>query len=135
MLRSSDEKSDSRSGAVTAGHDGALDGILQLTHIPRPVVVQKHLQGSLGNVGHLFAQLVRDPFHKVRGQQRDVLTPVPQRGDADLDHVQTIVKIVAEPALLHQLGQVLVGGRDHAHVDAHLVASADAVEAALLQDP
>ena len=67
-------------------------------------------------------------------QQGNVLAAFAQGRQANLDHVQAIVKIFAEPSLLHFLGKILVGGGDDADVDLDLLISADAVEAAFLQD-
>ena len=60
-------------------------------------------------------------FEEVIGEQGDVLAPLAQRWNSDLDHVQPVEEILAEPALSHRLLQVRVGGRDQAHVDANLL--------------
>ena len=48
--------------------------------------------------------------------------------------VEPIVQVLAEAALADQLFQVLVRGRDDAHVDLHRLAGADALEGHFLQD-
>ncbi len=67
-------------------------------------------------------------------EERDVLRPPPQRGQRDRQHVDPVVEILAERALLHRLHHVLVGGRHHAHVDADLVVAAHAPHLAVLED-
>ena len=67
--------------------------------------------------------LARRPYsransgHEVLGEQRDVLAPLAQRRHEDRDHVQAEVQVLAEPAGADLRRQVLVGGREHPHVD------------------
>ena len=49
------------------------------------------------------------------------------------EHVQPVVQVLAQLALLHRLERVDVGRGDDAHVDRLLVAAAEAAERALLQ--
>jgi hypothetical protein len=70
---------------------------------------------------------------KVPRQQRNVFPALAQRRNADFNHVQAVKQIVAELAFGYGNLQIDVGGRDHAHVHAHLFGPADAVEAALLE--
>ena len=105
-----------RQHAAAAGHHGALHGVLQFAHVARPVVVHQHLEGAFGDLAASLAQLVRKPLHEVARQQRNVLAPLAQRRDADLDHVQPVKQVVAELAVGHRLLQIDVGGGDHPHV-------------------
>ena len=57
-----------------------------------------------------------------------------QRRNIQRHHVEPVVQIFAESALLERRAQVLVGGGDHAHVDAARDVAAQALELALLQD-
>ena len=52
-------------------------------------------------------------------QQRQVLAALAQRRYPQLDHVDAVIQVVAEPALVHQRRQVLVGGRQDAYIHCH----------------
>ncbi len=73
-------------------------------------------------------------MHEVLGEDGDLLGPLTQRRHHDLDHVQAIVEVLPEAAGRHRLLQVLVGGREHPHVDLHGGAAAHAGELAVLED-
>ena len=67
------------------------------------------------------------------GEQRDVLAALAQRRHEDRDDVEAEVEVLAEAAGLDLAGQVLVGGREHAHVDADARRAADRLDDLLLQ--
>ena len=52
------------------------------------------------------------------GQRQDVLGPLAQRRDVELDHVQPVEQVLAEAARLDLLFQVAVGGGEDARVGA-----------------
>ncbi len=66
-------------------------------------------------------------------QLRNIFAAHAQRRHFDADHVQAMQKVFAEQALAHALFQLLVRGRDHAHVDAHRDLPADAIELAFCE--
>ena len=65
-------------------------------------------------------------------QRRDVVLPLAQRRQVDVDDVQPVVEVLAEAALVHHLLEVAVGGRDDARVDADRLHAAEPHELALL---
>jgi hypothetical protein len=64
----------------------------------------------------LDAQLSCALHQEVAHQNGDVFAPLAQARQAQADHVQAVVQVFAEQAVAHALLQVLVGGRDHAHI-------------------
>jgi hypothetical protein len=117
---------------AAAEHHGALDGVLELTHVARPAVVAHAVQRGLGEAGDPLAVLDRVDAHEVVGEQRDVLEAVAQRRDADRDDVDAIEQILAEAAGLDLVAEVAVGRADEAKVDlGH--APADRLDLPLLQ--
>ena len=72
---------------------------------------------------------------EVLGQERDVLGALAQRRQGDGDHVQAVVEVLAEGALLHQAVEVGVGGGDDPHVGAHDLDAAQPHELLLLDHP
>ena len=66
-------------------------------------------------IDRLFALLnsVEERLH----EQRQVLAALAQRRQLDREHVEPVVQVLAQLALLHRVGGIDVGRRDHAHVD------------------
>jgi hypothetical protein len=60
---------------------------------------------------------------------------LPQGRHLDLDHVDAIVEVLAEPLIAHHLLQVLVGRRQHPDVDFRLTGAADPAYSPLLKHP
>src|SRR3546814_10457932 len=71
---------------------------------------------------------------RVGGNQGNVPAPLAQRRLVQFDHPQPMVKILAEATFGHRCGKVDMGGREDAHVYAHLAVATEAFEAALLQE-
>ena len=80
------------------------------------------------------ALLGGEALHEGVRQQRRVARARAQRRDVDDDLRQAVVEVLAEAAVRDQRLQVLVRRADDAHVDRDLVAAADALDHALLQE-
>src|SRR6185312_16751986 len=65
-------------------------------------------------------------------ERGDVLRPLAQCGDAQIDDVEPEVEVLAEIALARLLLEVAVGGGDEADIDLDRLAAADPVDLALL---
>ena len=106
-----------QNGTGAAQRAGRFQSMLQLAHVAGPGVLQEHVQrlrGKLLSPGRLmFGDLVEKMF----GQLGDIGRTIPQRRHAQRDHVQAVVKILAEAAIRDRFEQVGVGSGDHAHVD------------------
>ena len=63
------------------------------------------------------AVLGGQPGSEEFGQERDVLSPVTERGEDQLDDVEAIVEILAEGPGTDGGGQVDVGGADDPDID------------------
>src|ERR1035438_8883764 len=70
---------------------------------------------------------------KLAGQNRDIFTPVAQRGQAELDGVETEQQILAKLALGHLLADIDIGGREDPHVHAPRLGRPHALKLAGLQ--
>ena len=68
------------------------------------------------------------------GQQRHVAGAAAQRRHFEGHHVQAVIEVFAELALLDAAGQVAIGGGDHPDVDLDGFGTAQALQFALLQD-
>src|SRR3954451_6464180 len=98
---------------------GALDGIAQLTHIAWPVIGFESGSGSRGEARPVGpVQLHRHSSPEMLREQRYVTLPSPQRWQGDDFERQAVEKVGAELPLVDLGGQILIGRRNDAHVDA-----------------
>src|SRR6058998_842117 len=72
---------------------------------------------------------MEEPLHQVR----DLLPAFPKRGNHELDHVEAVVKVLAELASNQRLLEVPVRGGDHARVDVDQLVASDASELEVLE--
>ena len=68
-----------------------------------------------------------------RASSEDVVEPLAQRRQRDLEHAEPVVEVLAELAALHRRVQVAVGGGDHADVGRDHARAAEPHELALLE--
>ncbi len=120
---------DARAGAQ---HHGALDDVLELADVARPVVFREQIERVRRELETALLVLVAVLFQEMVDQQRDVILAVAQRRQLNRDDVQAIEEILAEFPFLHHLPQVDVGRGDDAHVDLDRLHPAEAHEVALL---
>ena len=66
------------------------------------------------------------------GELREVLGALAQRRQLDRDDVEPVVEVLAEPAFLHRLLEVDVGGGDQAELGLDRLGAADALDLAFL---
>src|SRR5580692_6300451 len=94
-----------------------LDKVFQLTNISRPMPGGELLHGSgryeFDPLLHAAAVLLRE----VSDQQRNIVRTFAQRWDADRKHVQAIVQVAAELAVLHHFLEIAIGRRHQPHID------------------
>ena len=114
-------------------HDRALDGVLELAHVARPVGRLQRLEHAGLHAVDALAGALRVLRDEVIDEHRDVLAPLAQRRNVDRDDVQPVVEILLEPAVGDHLPQVAVGRGDHPHVDLLRALGAERLELALLQ--
>ena len=81
----------------------------------------------------LDAQLPRGHAQVVAQQFGYVLAPLAQRRNLDANHVEPVQQVLAEMPGLHARLEILVGRRDHPHVDLDRRLAADPVELAFGQ--
>ena len=75
----------------------------------------------------------RGAAEEVLGQRQDVVAALGQRRQAQLDHVEAVVEVLAEAAVADHRGDVGVGGADDTHRDLARAAGTQALELAALQ--
>ena len=120
-------------GVALRQHHRALDDVLELTDVARPVVGDDLRQRAVAEAFHALAVLPGKALQEMRGERRHVALPTPQRGQRDVDHVEPIVQILAEFSLRDQLLQVAVRRGDEADVHGLGLVAAHALELPLLE--
>src|ERR1043165_9320501 len=93
-----------------------LDDVLHFSHVARPGVTTQE-------VDSIFGELLRwsivffDSFgEKMFGEERNVFTALPKRGQIQCNNVDAVVQVFAELSFANELLQVLVRGRYNAHI-------------------
>src|SRR5262245_44735746 len=120
----------------TAGQNGgALDDVLQLTHVARPVVRGRTCEELGGGTVEALAELSGRAGNEMADEHRDILPPLAQRRQCEGEDVQPVVEVGTERARVDLPAEVTVGGGDHPHVGAQAARAAGALELALLEHP
>src|SRR2546422_368744 len=102
---------------LPGGHHGEpVAQVLELAHVARKGKARQMGERVLGQAFGLDAELLRAVRQKIFGEQRNILGALAQIGQAQTNHVQAVVQILAERAVAHALIEILVGGGDDAHV-------------------
>ena len=115
-----------------AQHQCTLQGVFQLTHIARPVVLQKHLTGLISE--QVIAIVLRGVLaNKASGQGQNVLSALTQRGDVQRQHIKAKHQIGTEPARGHLAAKIAVGGSNNAHVQGNFLLPAESFDALFLE--
>ena len=97
-----------------------------------PAVVRKQaFHRGLGEALRWRVELQRRSAQETFGQSRYVVAALAQRRQVQAHHIEAMQQVGAEAAFGDQCVEVLVCGRDHAHVDSDQLAATDAEELAL----
>ena len=107
--------------------------VAQLAHVAGPAVAPQRRAGLGIERLAAAAVLLRELGHEVIGEQRHVFIARAQRRHEDRDDAQPEIEVLAEPARLDLGGKLLVGRRQHPHVDSHARPAADRLDDLLLQ--
>src|SRR5215470_8765533 len=67
-----------------------------------------------------------ETIEKMRGEDRNVLSPVAQRRHDHMEHIEAIQQVLPESALLHELAQAAVGCGNQSNVNRTPARLADA---------
>src|SRR2546426_1784939 len=97
-------------------HHHASNDVLQLSDIARPRVLREAGHGLGRELLRPPVPLV-EPREETRRQERNLLFPLPERGNADLYYVEAVVEVLSELATGHRVLEGPLRGGDHARVD------------------
>ncbi len=110
---------------VGAQHAESLGDGPELAHVAR-----ERLLGDGGLVARREHRLVSQ---EVTQEERDVLAPLPERRDGDVEDREAEVEVLAERALSDEALEIAVGRGDEAHVHRPVRGLADATRGAGLE--
>ena len=104
---------------------GPRNQIFELANVARIFVPEKARRGLFRELPGRPALLLRNTLQKLFRQRQDVFAPFAQGGNFDVDDVQPIKQILAEPAGLYFLGQIAIGRRDQPGLNVEVLRAAD----------
>ena len=119
-------------GLIGKNH-GAEHGVLELADIAGPGIALEHGARVGVDAVDALALLGGEAGDEVADELRHVLKPLAQWGHPDGEHVQPVIEILAEAALIDEADQILSGRRDQAEIDLGRVPGADRIDVAVLQ--
>ena len=88
-------------GAAAKG-DGTLHGGFELADVARPVVLLQDVECVPGESRDRFVKFASVMSPERVGQELDIGSSVPQRGEHQADHADAVIKLLAKPSLLDQ---------------------------------
>ena len=120
---------------AVAEDDRALHGVAQLADVPRPLVAAEDLQGQGVHPRHVLARLGVELVHEVLHQDGDVLAPVAQGRQGDLEDVEAEEEVLPEALGLDLRLELAVRRAEHPDVHLQLHLAAQPAQPPLLEDP
>ncbi len=111
---------------------GALYDVGQLARVAGPFVLEQFPLSITGQVqAHIATAGTRQ--HGAPRQGQNVAATLPQGGQPQRHHVETVVKVGAEATRAYLLGQIAIGGRDDTHIEIDGPGAPQSLDLALLQ--
>src|SRR5205807_4164789 len=114
-------------------HEGALDGVLKLADVARPLVVSQTRARLARNPFHLPVALVAVLLNEIICQQWNILAPLSKRRHGERDDVETIVEVLTKCALTDGFFEVSVGRGNQSDINLERARPTDALELSLLK--
>ena len=84
--------------AVGVDHDHALDDVLELADVARPVIGRRSFRSGRGDRGDLLAVRGVNSLRKWSIEQGDVLAALAEGGQLDRDDLQAVIQVLAKVA-------------------------------------
>src|SRR5208282_5871092 len=119
---------------VGGKHNGALDDVLELAHIARPIVVHQELHRGVRETSRRLVVFAAELVEKALDELRDIFLALAEGRQLQRNDVEAVIQVLAETAFANQLHQIFVGGGKNANVDLDRIGAAEAHEFALLND-
>src|SRR5271154_1168162 len=113
---------------------GALDEILQLANVPRPMVGDQNIHGFRRNRVDLPVHAPRKLPGKVPDQQRNILAAIPERRQQNRKNIQAIKQVGSELMVRNHFREIAVCRRNQTSVALQRTRAPEPLELALLQN-
>jgi len=113
--------------------DAALDDVLELAHVPGPVVGLQRGQGPPRDAADVLLELPRILPQKVIDQDRDVVLAGAKRRNRERHHVEPIEEILAKCPGAHGGPQIHVRRGDDPHIHRNGAPAAEPLDLPLLK--
>src|SRR5690606_28985669 len=120
-----------RDASPASENQRALEDVLKLAHVARPVVGLKPRDIRLRDA-NVRAALTARPRKEMLHEQRNVLRPLAQRHGSDRKDAEPVIQVFAKASFLDLGAQIAICRRDDPHVDLSRSLLADALERAIL---
>src|SRR3979490_3454782 len=82
--------------AIAAENDGPLHDVLQFTNVARPIVHLQTLESGWRHAVDMFPEFGREINREVSRQLRDILPTLAQRRNANGEHAESVVQVLAK---------------------------------------
>src|SRR5215469_8227488 len=96
----------------------SFDRMVQFAHIPGPGMLMESFEGRRIETCNVFAIALSIAVEEMVRQEVDIVAPVAQWGQMNLDGIQAKKKVLPKPACGRLRVYVRVGGRQNSHVHA-----------------
>src|SRR5256885_4437561 len=112
---------------------GPLDRVLQLPDVARIIVAHQIVLSALAESFDPLLEPPREALAEVVREERNILPPLPKRGELYLEDAEPVVQVLAEVSLLERALQVPVRSGDHADIDPERLGVPDTQDTAVLE--
>src|SRR2546428_7011446 len=91
-----------------AEDERSFDHVLELSDVARPVIILEDRERLRADALDRLAELRRDFSDEVRGQQRDIVRPLPEGRELNRNDVQPVEEVLSQDAVGDRLADVAV---------------------------
>src|SRR5438552_9518250 len=117
------------SEAIARGENRhALDDVAQFARVSGPEIFLKYLVSFFFYLLGMKVVAGAEIFQEIVRHGGDVVRSFPQRRDTDWNNAETVVKVLSEFLLRHQVVQAAIGGCDDAYRNANGLLASHAME-------
>jgi len=79
--------------------------------------------------------LMTDLFQKAVDQHRNVLIPLAQGRQLEINHIQSVIQVFSKTSGFNQFFEMMTGRRNHTNINVAVLVAADRRDRVILQNP
>src|SRR5215475_743008 len=114
-------------------YNSALDGVLQFADVSGPVITCESEHRFFSEAFDGFVVFVRVELEEMHREKRNVFFALVERRNTDIDDIQSIKQIFAEPLLLDFFVKIFVRRNENAHIGVNSSCSTKPFELTVLE--